>query len=292
MKVKKVKRSLKLRIFLITVGIFLFALMLTYGVLYIAFHASAEYVARRTAEGISNQVFSSMYQVMRKGWNRSDVMEFLRAIEVSYSDTPLDVNIFRGEKVKSLFGSIPEPEKSEEVIKAFKAKKKFFLKEDGVYKAVSPILARKECLKCHVNAKKGEVLGVIETKIDLSSMYNRLDKILFLSLFFLLPLNVLISFGVSKHILKTVKDFAKDVEDSINRIRNLEDLKKISQYLEVPYKELEHLYLSLNKLSEKIRQIAIDKDILELESKLLEKFIENLRAKTPYLKCGDRSPPA
>ncbi|WP_164930590.1 putative bifunctional diguanylate cyclase/phosphodiesterase [Aquifex aeolicus] len=200
-------------------------------------------------------------------------MEFLRAMEVSYSDTPLDVNIFRGEKVKALFGSIPEPEKSDEVVEAFKTKKKIFIEKDKVYKAVFPILARKECLKCHTNAKGGEVLGVIETRIDLSPIYDKLNKVLFLSLIFLLPLNGLLSFWASKHIIEVVKSFAKNLENNINRIRNLEDLKKISREMDVPYEELKHLYQSLYKLSEKVRQIAIDKDILELESRLLEKFI-------------------
>ncbi|MDQ7083031.1 MAG: hypothetical protein Q9N34_08910 [Aquificota bacterium] len=89
-------RSLSLATFFITLSILLFSLGAIYFLFWSMVRRSAEDMAEMTAKGISRQVFASMYQVMSRGWKRSDVIEFLRALEVSYADTPLSVNIYRG----------------------------------------------------------------------------------------------------------------------------------------------------------------------------------------------------
>ncbi|MDQ7083268.1 MAG: hypothetical protein Q9N34_10285 [Aquificota bacterium] len=99
-------------------------------------------MAEMTAQGISRQVFSSMYQVMSRGWKRSDVIEFLRALEVSYTDTPLSVNIYRGDKVVDLFGNVPEPPRDDVIIKAFRLKASTSQIRESLYRYAQPVMAR------------------------------------------------------------------------------------------------------------------------------------------------------
>ena len=77
-------------------------------------------MAFQIADGASKQVFNSMYQVMKRGWERKDLLEFMKAIEASYYGTPISINIYRSNIVRELFGDIPEPEKTKLHELAFK----------------------------------------------------------------------------------------------------------------------------------------------------------------------------
>lgn len=266
-------RSLRFQVFLIILGTFLLMLILIHTTLYIALRSSTEFMANRTAEGLSRQVFSSMYQVMKRGWNRADLMEFLRSLEVSYAETPLSVNIYRGDKVKKLFGDVPEPVKSKLVVEAFSTKKGSSELKDQTHVSVFPVIARKECLRCHVNATEGDVLGVIESKIDLSPFYSNINRTMLSVAFFLFPLNFLIALVISSLVLGSLGKLRRSIEENVDRMRSIEDLRSISNLSKPPYTEFEELYSSLSKLAERIRDIAIDREVLDLESKLLERFI-------------------
>ena len=69
--------------------------------------------AIKHANTVSNQIFSSMYQVMKKGWSREDLNDFMHSIKENFDDSYYSVNIYRGEKIKELFGEVPEKQKDE-----------------------------------------------------------------------------------------------------------------------------------------------------------------------------------
>ncbi len=265
-------RSLRLATFLITLSILLLSLGAVYFLLWSMVKKSAENMAEMTAKGISRQVFSSMYQVMSRGWKRSDVIEFLRALEVSYTDTPLSVNIYRGDKVVKLFGIVPEPQRDDVIKKAFKLKLPASQVKGSIYRYAEPVTARSECLRCHVNAREGDVLGVVETKIDMSSMFSKIRNTFFISSLFIIPLGIGTSVWVSLLFMRSIRRIKENVESSVESIKRVEDIEKLAE-AEIPYKEFEELNSSLKGLAERIREIAIDRDILELEINILERFI-------------------
>ena len=63
------------------------------------------------SKAISNQVFSSMYQVMQKGWSKEDVQKFTKSLEENFQSSNYEINIYRSDKVKELFGEIQEKPK-------------------------------------------------------------------------------------------------------------------------------------------------------------------------------------
>lgn len=67
--------------------------------------------ALKHSKAISNQIFSSMYQVMRKGWSREDVVVFTKSLQDNFQSSNYEINIYRGDKVKQLFGEINEKQK-------------------------------------------------------------------------------------------------------------------------------------------------------------------------------------
>ncbi len=56
---------------------------------------NALYVSNTLAE----LTFSSMFQVMNKGWKRSQLEEFIASTRKAVADTPTTIEVFRGEAV-------------------------------------------------------------------------------------------------------------------------------------------------------------------------------------------------
>lgn len=104
-------KSLIFRIILVYILLTLSVYMVLYVVAVRYMDDFIKETARQTADGISKQVFSSMYQVMKRGWERRDLLEFMKALEVSYQGTPVNINIYRSDLVKEIYGTVPEPAK-------------------------------------------------------------------------------------------------------------------------------------------------------------------------------------
>ena len=79
--------------------------------------------AVKHSKAISDQIFSSMYQVMRKGWSKDDVQLFTKSLEKNFQSSNYEINIYRGDKVKQLFGEIEEKQKDTTLIDVLNGKK-------------------------------------------------------------------------------------------------------------------------------------------------------------------------
>ena len=71
------------------------------------------------SELIAQQTFSSMCQIMRRGWSRTDVEKFLASVQQSTKDTSYLLNIYRGDLVEALFGKIDQPDTDAEIEHVF-----------------------------------------------------------------------------------------------------------------------------------------------------------------------------
>ena len=227
-----------------------------------------------SSKSFSSQIFDSMYQIMRKGWKREDVLTFINTIEKNYKDTPIQINIFRGDLVKKLFGSIPEKEKDIYIKDVLKSGEVYTKNKNMILRAIYPITARKECLKCHINAKSGNILGAIEITKDERKFLTKLENTLFFAFVFLLPIPLFLSYIVGNFISQKINNISKDLTQKINEAKKLKDLKLLEitnddEY----YEEIKNLSNGIRFLINKIKEIAIDKDILEFEIKLTEKLI-------------------
>lgn len=250
--------------------------LILYALLYVAAErymiSFTQNMAFQIADGGSKQVFNSMYQVMKRGWERKDLLEFMKAIEASYHGTPMSINIYRSNLVKELFGDLPEPEKTKLHELAFKGQPQVVFK-DYLYTYITPVKAEKDCLRCHVNAVEGSVLGLVETRINLSTFASNM-RILF-SFLLLLPALMfsLLFLALIMKFRSVIIAMSKDISKNVKDIKSVEDVEKIINLVKNSYKEIKPIYEAIHDLSEKIRSIAIDKEVLELEAKLLERII-------------------
>ncbi|PKN13965.1 MAG: GGDEF-domain containing protein, partial [Deltaproteobacteria bacterium HGW-Deltaproteobacteria-24] len=98
------------------------------------------------SENISNQVFSSMYQVMRKGWSKQDVELFTQSLKDNFKDSNYNINIYRSQTVAELFGEVKENTKDNILINILEGKQEeLFYFQDDIIRNILPLHARSEC---------------------------------------------------------------------------------------------------------------------------------------------------
>ncbi|MDP2893573.1 MAG: GGDEF-domain containing protein, partial [Sulfurimonas sp.] len=230
--------------------------------------------AIKHANTVSNQIFSSMYQVMKKGWSREDLNDFMHSIKENFDDSYYSVNIYRGEKIKELFGEVSEKQKDELANAVLASGEKITLTDMGKLRNLLPLNAKQECLSCHVNANVGDTLGVI----DVEQNFVEIIKETFLDYvyFFLIVLPIFISgaYISSRYTTSRITESLKLFNKKVKCINSIKDFKEFDPTdIDSRFEEVNAIIANVNELAQKLKVIAVDKDLLEFEVQLLDKFI-------------------
>ncbi|MGE4418964.1 MAG: putative bifunctional diguanylate cyclase/phosphodiesterase [Sulfurimonas sp.] len=226
------------------------------------------------ANSVSNQIFSSMYQVMKKGWSREDLNDFMHSIKENFDDSFYSVDIYRGEKIEELFGRVPESPKDALARSVLQSGEKVTISEMGEIRNLLPLNARQECLSCHVNASVGDTLGLIDVKQNFMEVIK--ETILDYVYFFLivLPIFVLAAYASSRFTTSKITQALKLFNKKVQSINSMQDFKEFdSTDIDSRFDEINAIILNVNELAQKLKAIAVDKDLLEFEVQLLDKFI-------------------
>ena len=234
----------------------------------------AQKSAIKHANAVSNQVFSSMYQVMKKGWSREELNDFMHSLKENFDDSDYTINIYRSDKIKELFGEVHEKQKDDLVNTAFATGKKASLSEIGTLRNLLPLNAKKECLSCHINAKEGDTLGVIDVEQNLIDIIQEtfLDYVYFFLI--VLPLFAFAAFASSRYTTSKITDSLKMFNKKVQNINSIKDFKEFdSTDIDARFDEVNAIISHVNELASKLKKIAVDKDLLEFEVQLLDKFI-------------------
>ncbi|NMF88178.1 EAL domain-containing protein [Aromatoleum petrolei] len=230
--------------------------------------------ARETSRAIAVQTFNTMFEVMRKGWTREDLARFLDSARTSFQGTAHRVTIYRGPLVESLFGAIDQPPPDADVTAALAGPAEIVREDGGALRYVYPLVARDECLGCHVNATVGQTLGVISVEHDLRPITNEVRQgyvVLFIGFAAALVAVAAISAAVFARRIRKPIDA---VRERIEQVEVVKDLSRLDlESVDLGFDEINDLFQHMGALVERMRAIAVDKDILEFEIKILGKFI-------------------
>lgn len=230
--------------------------------------------AIKHANAVSNQVFSSMFQVMKRGWSKEDLNDFMHSLKENFDDSNYEINIYRGQKVKELFGEVKEKKRDDRIDEVFKTGEKLTLSQSKIIRNLQPLNAKQECLQCHVNAKVGDTLGVIEVNQNLINIIK--ETFLEYVYFFLivLPLFALAAFIASRYTTSKITGSLKLFNKKVQNINSVEDFKEFdSADIDLKFDEVNAIIKNVNELAQKLKTIAVDKHLLEFEVQLLDKFI-------------------
>ncbi|MHB1664821.1 MAG: putative bifunctional diguanylate cyclase/phosphodiesterase [bacterium] len=228
-----------------------------------------------TSSYIADETFNAMFQVMKRGWDEKQVLGFIKALKKSSnSEKMINVVIFRGNIVSKQFGKISQPEENSVVKKSFLTGLPSYKKINGLSVYAYPLKDKESCLKCHTMAKAGDVNGVTEVSFNPAYLTQKFKNYYYalLLLIFLLPITggAFVAFILRKSVKNGINSINKEVKN-INTVRDLKMLE--SNLADLKFDEFNSVYQGILRLSSKLREVAIDKDILEFETKLLERFI-------------------
>lgn len=230
--------------------------------------------AARTAEATTQITFSSMYQLMSQGWRRSQVEAFLQGVAESGRDSGLNVRIYRGPVVEAAYGKIEQPELDAPLRQVFADGKAYQYDNNGQTRHISPLVAEERCMGCHHNANVGNVLGAVDVRQDYSGLIETSHRNLAAMLGILLPTLGLLAgvavWWVGRRIERAVENLQTEC-DSVNAVGDLRHVA-IARH-DLGFLELNGITEALDRLIGKLRNIAVDKDILTFEIGLLEKFV-------------------
>ncbi len=262
---------------LILLGAMAVSFVVFFGVYFFVSHNHKQQLfenSAATSEAISVQTFSAMYQVMSKGWTREELVAFVRSANEAFFDTPFSLEIFRGQKVDDLYGTIDQPTMDTAVKSAFGSGEMAVIESGPNIRYIYPIVADTACLSCHHNAANGDVMGVIEVRQDMAPMLEEINQGLWLSLLLIVPLPILAAFWVSGLLSRKIDRSMGAFRDRITQVNKVRDLHEFEvEKTDLGFTELNQVFDETFKLVERLKDVAADKDILEFEVKVLEKFV-------------------
>ena len=229
---------------------------------------------QETSKEISQQNYNAIYQILRVGGSRQQLDDAVAASKSAFSTTLDQINIYRAKSVEALYGKDQQRQPFNDVGQVLDSGKDAVTKTGNHILYAYPVKAQQECLGCHANARDGEVLGAIVVQHNLQTVTATV-RIYYVGLFLGLGLLVLLAAAtVSAFAAKKIKrsvDLFRDKVESVNTVKDFDDFNL--SHVDFGFEEFNKTFDDVALLVEKMKCVAVDKDVLEFEIELLEKFI-------------------
>ncbi|RJQ55035.1 MAG: EAL domain-containing protein [Nitrospiraceae bacterium] len=230
--------------------------------------------AKEISKNVAGTTFNTLFHIMKKGWSRNDINEVLDSNNELFRNTNYTVEVYRGDLVEGLYGKIRQPAVDKGISDIFLDGREKTLETKNTIRYLYPLNAKAECLKCHTNADAGDVLGVIEVTDDFTEVIKKGKKDVRLILLLISPIPLLGAFLVSLIISRRITGSVSALRKRVENVNTVKDLKTLEMNdVDLVFRDLNELFDGLKMTVRKLREIAIDKNILEFEIRLLERFI-------------------
>ncbi|MGE5492722.1 MAG: putative bifunctional diguanylate cyclase/phosphodiesterase [Actinomycetota bacterium] len=226
-----------------------------------------------SSELIAGVTFSAMYELMSTGWTRAQAESFIKSTRAASGDKG-HIQIFRGPDVAAQFGAIVQPPIDEAIETALRTGETQRNAEGSTVRHIYPLKAEERCLRCHDNVTVGQSLGAIEVVHHMEGLLSEADRKLAMSLLTLTILAVMASVLVVFYVNDRITGAIQTVEESVESINAVSDLKSLRfTQRDGGFVEFQRIINALGDMAHKMHGIAVDKDILRFEIRLLEKFV-------------------
>lgn len=214
-------------------------------------------LAHVDAKKTSMLVFEALYSAMQRGWNKDDLQEIITRL--NRVDERMKVNVYRSETVVALFGEIEKDKIARStnfnVAQALKGTEVLKISKTDNVEYYYPVIAKNNCLKCHTNARVGDVLGVIDVsypiddlKVSLTEMINFF--IIFIVIFSLVVF-IAIFIELHQYLIKPIKNFSSviktitasnDMKKRVDIKDNIEEIDSIKDVVNTMLDSIEHQF--------------------------------------------------
>ncbi len=196
------------------------------------------------------------------------------ASKFAFPTTLVQMDVYRNSNVKTLFGGEQPPPLSEDIRQVMDSGKEATTIAGSVAHYAYPVLAQQECLRCHTDAQNGEVLGVIAIQHKLQTVAIDVRSY-YIGLFLVLGLLVLLAAtAVSAFATRKIKHSVEALRSKVESVNSVKDFDQFDvSKCDFGFDEFNQTFDSVAVLVEKMKCVAVDKDVLEFEIRLLEKLI-------------------
>lgn len=236
------------------------------------FLRQAEAVSASTSSAMANRIFISITGAMEKGKTMAEmsgiIREYQQLLPGRYATTILPRKVFTA----AANGATVE----ESIRKAFSDGMNDRRRTLKGLEYVFPLKAESRCLECHPEAKVGDVLGVLSIHEEMPGFRSTfLHKFATIFLIFL-PVPLLMAFSVSRFVNKRLGSAVGGLDRMVRSVNSIADLTKFETALvnqEHGFREFDEIFREFGSFVERIRGLAVGKEMLEFEIKVLERFI-------------------
>ena len=231
--------------------------------------------ADQVSDAVAHELFNSMLQLMERGWTKDELNEFLASAKGGGGQFPYTVEMFRGEAVERDYGRTEQPPLGRNIVDSFRTGDAITYKDDPIIINIYPIKAEDGCLTCHARARAGEVLGVLKIQQDISPAINEAKRKFNVFFFLLLPIPFVLAGVVATFLNARIKRSTRFFHDKVSEINSVRDLTKLNNFnfSETGFSEFNAILHEFTGFAKRIRAVAVDREVLEFELRLLEKFI-------------------
>ncbi|MCL2636222.1 MAG: bifunctional diguanylate cyclase/phosphodiesterase, partial [Betaproteobacteria bacterium] len=185
----------------------------------------------------------------------------------------LSVRIYRGPTVEQGYGKIEQPPLDAELEQVLASGEPFRLDAGDHARHIYPLRAEERCLGCH-ETSIGAVLGAVDVRQDFNGLLTDAHRSLMLALAAILSLALLPALGAAWWVSRRIERSVMRLQADFERVNAVGDLRRItSAEHDLGFVELNQVLAALGGLLEKLRSIAVDKDVLTFEIGMLEKFV-------------------
>ncbi|MCX6074140.1 MAG: EAL domain-containing protein [Campylobacterales bacterium] len=226
-----------------------------------------EDLARNDARKTSRLAFEALYSAMEKGWSQKELDAII--VRLNSVEPNMRINAYRSPRVVALFGDRINDKRIREhdpmVMRAMRGEE--ILTGNDEIRYLYPIVVNQECLKCHVNAKVGDINGVIDVhfpvgnlKISLTTMIN---SFIVFFIFFTIIIFAILYFRLNSLLVQPLKQFIGLIQEIISKNDMAKRVSLNTKILEV--KNIENYFNkmldSIQGYYEKLQEIS-DRDYL------------------------------
>jgi len=236
------------------------------------FLKQAEDVSTSTSFSMANRVLLSITAAMKKGKNLAEISELVNEYQRLLPDR-YTITILPDDEVITGAGSKAA---DESVRKAFSDGRISTNRTVKGLEHVFPLKAEGKCLGCHPAAKVGDVLGVLSIKEEMPAFRTSFLKKFALIFLLFLPIPLLMAFSVSRFVNSHLGDAVGRLDRMIRSVNSMADLTKLEADLENEehrFQELENIFNEFTNFVGRIKGLAVGKEMLEFEIRVLERFI-------------------
>jgi len=202
------------------------------------------------------------------------------------------VDISKSKAVIEAFGLNDSFTNDEQIKKVFKTKKEVILeidKKEHILRQLKPLIATEECLTCHANANKGDVLGVMNLELSLTKSDKEINTFKIVIAISMITATVLAIVGFSiffkKELLKPLdilsnraKDIASEEGDLTKRLNFIkeDEIAEAGKWVDAFIKKVQNAIIDAKESSS--QNLNISNSLFEKSSEIDKRSLEGISA--------------